>query len=72
LGEHAFFHCQLRAGGVPHSPVPLVNAAPVGAQQAARNIHRLGRFQAQHRLELRPQRAVREVLQQRGRRAGLV
>ena len=52
LGEHAVLHRQLRAGGVPHSAVPLVDAAPVGAQQAARNLHRVRRLQAQHRLEL--------------------
>ena len=66
-GEHAFFHRQLRSGGEPHSPYPLIDAASVDAQQAARHTHRLGRFQAQHRLELRAQRAVRKILQKRGR-----
>jgi hypothetical protein len=71
LGEHAFFHRQLRARRVPHCPMPLVDAAPVGAQQAAQHLHRLGCFQAQHRLELRTQRPVREIFQQRGSRARL-
>ena len=52
LREHAFFHGQLRAGGVPGAAVPLVDAAPVGAQQAARDFGWLGCFQADHRFEL--------------------
>jgi hypothetical protein len=56
--EHALFHGQLRAGGVPDAAVPPVNAAPVGAQQACRHLRRLRRLQAGHRLELRPQRPV--------------
>ena len=68
LRDEAFLHGQLRAGGVPHAAVPLVDAAPVGAQQAARNLDRLRRLQADHRLELRAQRAVGQVLEQgRGR-----
>ena len=35
-------------------------------QQAARHLGRLRRFQAGHRLELRPQRPVRQLLQQSG------
>ena len=50
--EHALFEGQLRVRGVAHSPVPLVDAAPVGAQQAARHLGRLGRFQAGDRFEL--------------------
>jgi pimeloyl-ACP methyl ester carboxylesterase len=50
--EHALFHGQLRARGIAHSPVPLVDAAPVGAQQTARHLDRLGCLQAQDRLEL--------------------
>jgi hypothetical protein len=46
--------------------VPLVDAAPIGAQQVARDLGQFGRLQADHRLELRPQRPVGEVLQQRG------
>ena len=68
LREHAFFHGQLRAGGVPGAAVPLVDAAAVGAQQAARDLGRLGGFQADDRLELRAQRAVGQVLEQRGGR----
>ena len=64
LREHALFHDQLRAGGVPDAAVPLVDAAPVGAQQAARDFGRLGCFQAGDRLELRAQRAVGEVFQE--------
>jgi len=52
LREHAFFHGQLPARGVAHSPVPLVDAAPVGAQQAARRLDGFGCFQAQDWLEL--------------------
>ena len=66
LRDHALFHGQLRAGGVPHAAVPLVDAAPVGAQQAGRNLHRLGRRQADDGLELRPQRPVGESLEQGG------
>ena len=66
--SHAFFHDQLRARGVPGAAVPLVDAAPVGAQQAARNLHQLGCLQAGDRLELRSQRPVGQVLQQRGGR----
>ncbi len=68
LGEHAFFHDQLRAGGVPGAAVPLVDAASVSAPQAARDFGRLGCFQAGDRLELRAQRPVSQVLQQRGGR----
>ena len=71
LREHAFFHGQLRAGGVPGAAVALVDAAPVGAQQAARDFGWLGCFQADHWLELRAQRAVGQVLQQRGGRGGV-
>jgi hypothetical protein len=46
LHDEAFLHGQLHAGGVPHAAVPLVDAAPVGAQQAARNLNRLRRLQA--------------------------
>jgi len=46
LRDEAFLHGQLRAGGVPHAAVPLVDAAPVGAQQAARNLDRFRRLQA--------------------------
>src|SRR5271169_1534197 len=52
LGEHAFFHGQLRAGGVAHAAVPLIDATPVGAQQAARNLDRLECLQVEDRLEL--------------------
>ena len=68
LREHAFVHGQLRAGGVPGAAVPLVDAAPVRAQQAARHLGRLGCLQAGDRLELRAQRPVGQVLQQRGGR----
>ena len=68
LGEHAFFHGQLRAGGVAHAAVPLVDAAPVGAQQAARHLGRLGCLQAGDRLELAAQGAVGEAFEQRGGR----
>jgi len=44
LHDEAFLHGQLHAGGVPHAAVPLVDAAPVGAQQAARNLDRLRRL----------------------------
>ena len=54
--------------GVPRAAVPLVDAAPVGAQQAARDLGGLGGFQAGDRLELRAQRAVGEVFEQRGGR----
>ena len=66
--EHALFQGQLRVGGEPHAAVPLVDAAPVRAQQAARDLGRLRRLQAGHRLELRPQRPVSDFLQQRGGR----
>ena len=66
--EHALFHGQLRVRGEPHAAVPLVDAAPVRAQQAGRHLGRFRRLQAGHRLELRPQRPVREVFQQRGGR----
>jgi hypothetical protein len=49
--EHALFQGQLRVRGVPYSPVPLVDAAPVGAQQAARDLGWFGGFQAGDRLE---------------------
>jgi hypothetical protein len=52
LREHALFHDQLRARGVPHAAVPLVDAAPVRAQQAARDFRQLGCFQAGDWLEL--------------------
>ena len=52
LRDHALFHGQLRAGGVAHAAVPLVDAAPVGAQQAGRDLRRLGRLQADDGLEL--------------------
>ena len=52
LRDEACLHGQLRAGGVPYAAVPLVDAAPGGVQQAARNLDRLWRFQADHRLEL--------------------
>jgi hypothetical protein len=71
LREHAFFHDQLRARGVPDAAMPLVDAAPVGAQQAARNFGWLGCFYADHWLELRGQRPVGQVLQQRGGRGGV-
>jgi hypothetical protein len=48
--------------------VPLVNTAPVRAQQAARHLGRLRRFQARHRLELRPQRPFSQVFEQGGGR----
>ena len=66
--EHALFEGQLRVRGVPRAAVPLVDAAPVGAQQAARDFDGLGCFQAGHRLELRAQRAAGEVFEQRGGR----
>ena len=66
LCKHALFHRQLRAGGVPGAAMSLINAAPIGAQQAARHLHQLGRIQARHRLELRRQRPVGQVLQQGG------
>jgi hypothetical protein len=66
LHDHALFYGQLRAGGVPHAAVPLVDAAPVGAQQAGWNLHRLGRLQADDGLELRPQCPVGEILEQGG------
>ena len=68
LREHALFHDQLRARGVPDAAVPLVDAAPVGAQQAARDFGRLGCLQAGDRLELRAQRPVGQVFQQGGGR----
>ena len=68
LRDEALFHGQLRAGGVPHAAVPLVDAAPVGAQQAARDLDRLRRLQAGDRLELANERAVGEVLEQHGGR----
>ena len=52
LREHAFFHDQLRAGGEPGAAVPLIYAAPVGAQQAARDRGWLRGFQTDHRFEL--------------------
>ena len=66
--EHALFEGQLRVRGVPRAAVPLVDAAPVGAQQAARDFGGLGGFQAGDRLELRAQRAAGEVFEQRGGR----
>ena len=58
LRHHALFHGQLYAGGVPGAAVPLVDAAPVGAQQAARDFDRLWCFQTDDRLELRSQGPV--------------
>jgi hypothetical protein len=66
--DHAFFHGQLRVRGIPGTAVALVDAASVRAQQAGRHLGQLGRFQAGHRLELRGQRPVGQVLQQRGGR----
>ena len=63
LREHALFHDQLRARGVPDAAVPLVDATPVCSQQAARNVHQFRRLQAEDRLELRPQRLIGQVLQ---------
>ena len=71
LREHAFFHGQLRARGVAGAAVALVDAASVGAQQAARDFGWLGCFQADDRLELRPQGAVGQVFEQRGGRGGV-
>ena len=48
--------------------MPLVDAAPVRAQQAGRHFDGFGRFQAGHRLEVRGQRPVGQILQQRGGR----
>ena len=68
LRGHAFFHDQLRARGIPGTAMPLVDAAPIGAQQAARNLRQLGCLQADDRLELRSQCPVGQVFQQcRGR-----
>jgi hypothetical protein len=53
LRDEAFLRGQLRAGGVPHAAVPLVDAAPVGAQQGARHRGGLGGCQAGDRFELR-------------------
>ena len=64
--EHALFHGQLRVRGEPHAAVPLVDAAPVRAPQTGRHLDRLRRLQASHRLELRGQRPVREILEPRG------
>ena len=64
--EHALFRGQLRVRGVPHAAVPLVDAAPVGAPQAGRHLGWLWGLQAGHRLELRPQCPVRQVLEQGG------
>ena len=66
LGEHALFHDQLRAGGVPDAAVPLVDAAAIGAEQAARHFGQFGGLQAEDRLELAAQRAVGQVFEQRG------
>ena len=68
LRDHALFHGQLRAGGVAGAAVAPVDAAAVGAQQAGRDLGRLGGFQAEDRLELRAQGPVGQVLQQRGGR----
>ena len=68
LRDHAFFHAQLRARGIPGTAVPLVDAAPIRAQQASRHLGGFGRFQAGHRLEVRGQRPVSQVLQHRGGR----
>ena len=54
--------------GVPHSPVPLVDAAPVRAQQDTRHLGRFRCFQAGHRFELRMKRPVGQVLEQGGGR----
>jgi hypothetical protein len=61
--DHALFHGQLRVRGVPHAAVPLVDAAPVRAPQAARDFDWLGCLQAGHWLELRGQRPVRDLFQ---------
>jgi hypothetical protein len=50
--EHALFGGQLRMRGVAHAAVPLVDAAPVGPQQAARDFGWLRCFQADHWFEL--------------------
>ena len=68
LRDHALFHGQLRARGIPGTAVPLVDAAPIRAQQAGRHLGGFGRLQAGDRLELRGQRPVGQVLQQRGGR----
>jgi putative ATP-dependent endonuclease of OLD family len=49
------------AGGVADAAVPPVDAAPVGAQQAARNLRQLRRLQAQDRFELRDNARPLEV-----------
>ena len=59
LRDHALFHGQLRARRVPGTAVPLVDAAPVRAPQAGRQLGQLGCLQAGHRLKLRSQRPVR-------------
>jgi hypothetical protein len=56
------------AGGVPRATVPLVDAAAIGAQQAARHLGQLRRLQADDRLELRSERTIGQVLQERGGR----
>ena len=53
---------------VPGTTVPLVDAAPVRAPQAGWHLRWLGRLQAGHRLELRGQRPVGQLLQQPGGR----
>ena len=48
-----------------------VDAAPVRAHQVVRKLRHLGRFQADHRIELRAQRPVRQLLQQSGGTSGV-
>ena len=52
LGGHALFRAQLRAGGVARTAVAPVNAAAVGAQQAARDLGGFWRLQAEDLAEL--------------------
>jgi hypothetical protein len=66
--HHALFHGQLCVRSEPHAAVPLIDAAPVGAQQTGRHLDWLRRLQARHRLELRGQSPVRELFQQCGGR----
>jgi hypothetical protein len=62
--EETLLHEELHAGRVPDAAVPPIDAAPVGAQQAARRLGRLRRLQAEHRLELPAQRAIGQALDQ--------
>ena len=66
LGEHAFFHGQLRAGGITHAAVPLVDTAAIRAQQTGWHRGRLGCLQAQDRLELAAQGTAGEGFEQHG------